>query len=239
MKNILLNVLLLSLCLTTFSQRWSNFDFNLSYQGNKLLNDNLQDDQLLSTSFSFNPSVGIEYGINMNEYFQIGVEFGYTKVNNSLSFLDTDTVFNFKGKRKISLNTINLGLVLKGFTQGGYYIEGGIVYNLVLSAKDIEKGSLFQVDASSNVKNYVSLIFGGGVLAYKKDRTNISVGFRGEFAFTDLISSYGKEIHYPTYYNYNNNDTYRYISGMIIVNLSYDIGILNNSRQTYRYSYFR
>lgn len=239
MKKSILVICLLFISIAVFSQKWTSFGVNLGYQGNKFLNANLKKDNAINTQFKFNTGVGVSLGINTNEFFQISFDLGYAKVKNSLLFLDYDTVFNFKGERKISMNTFNLGITFKGFTQAGYYLEAGAKYNFIASAIDQEETTLFNVEATKNIKNYFSLLGGIGVLAFKTYRTNVLIGFRGELSVTDLISDYGKDIYYPTYKNYNNNDKYRYLSGMIIVNLTYDIGILNDSRQTYRYSYFR
>lgn len=239
MKKLLLVIYMIITHYAFFSQEWTSIGLNLSYQGNKLIGNNLKQDDAVSSGIKFNSGISFFFGFNTNEFFQISIEAGFAKINNSLEFLDYDTVFNYKGERKISLNTFNVGLILRGYSQGGYYIEGGLKYYIVSSAYDKESTSLYKVDATYNFSNYLTFVGGIGILAYKTQRANLIFGFRGEYNFTDLINDYGKGFYYPTYKNYDNNDKISYISGMIIVNLTYDIGILNDSRQTYRYSYYR
>lgn len=225
---------------SSFAQKWMNFGVSLGYQGNKIMNSQLKADETLSAKFGFNPHFGLNLTLNTNEFFGVSFEAGYAKVTSILSYLSPDTVFDYQGARKIMFNSIDAGLIFKIHTPSGGYIEAGPKYTLVQTVVDIEKNSLYQVDATDHVTGYASVVFGLGILAFKKERTNISLGFRGEYGLTDMISGAGKEVKYPTYRDYGKEQSeYRLLTGMFVVNLSYDIGILNASRQTYRYPYFK
>lgn len=224
----------------SFSQKWMNVGFNLSYQGNKITNTQLKKDEGITSKFGFNPHFGINFNFNANEFFQYSLEIGYAKLGSKLSYLSPDTAFGYSGSRKIIFNSIDFGFNFKIFLPQGYYLEAGPKYTLVQNVIDIDNNSLFTVDATDHVGGYASVMVGLGILAFKTERTNIMLGFRGEYGLTDLVSTAGREVRYPTYKDYGEEQSeYRLISGMIVVNLSYDIGILNASRQTHRHPYFK
>lgn len=222
------------------AQKWFNMGVGLGYQGNKLLNNQLKEDETLTSKYGFNPHFSLNFNLNTNEFFQYSLEVGYAKVKTTLSYLSPDTVLEYTGARNIMFNTLDVGMNFKIFTPAGYYLEAGPKYTLVQSVVDIEKNSLYQVDASEHIAGYASIMFGVGILAFRERNTNISFGFRGEYTLTDIISGAGKEIKYPTYRNYGKEQSeYRLFTGMFVVNLSYDIGVLNGSRQTFRTPYFK
>lgn len=223
----------------SLSQRWVNMGATIGLQGNKLLNSQLKSDETLDAKLGFNPRFGLNFNFNTTEFFQISLETSYAKVTNKLSYNTPDTTMGYQGARKIMFSTIDAALIFRYFASSGGYLEAGGKYTLVNHVTDIEKNSLYQVDATNNIQNYSSLILGIGILAFKNNRTNIHFGLRGEYTLTNVISDAGNAINYPTYKNYGTQQSsYKLISGMFVVNLSYDIGILNASRQTYRYPYF-
>lgn len=239
MRTIIYIVIFFLSYTSLYSQRWSNVGFTGGYKVNTLLNDNISNDESISAKIGFNPTIGIEYGININEFLQLSLTGSYARTNVSLLYETPDSNLNFTTKRKLLFNSLSAGLTLRYFIPNGYYLEGGAAYVFLPSVLEKDDNSLFESNSNEFVKGYVEINGGIGMLAYKSYRTNLMIGIKGSLGLTDFLSAKGKEVNYPTFKNYESNSSNRFVSVMFVVNLIYDVGILNSSRQTYRYPFFK
>ena len=111
--------------------------------------------------------------------FHVGIGIRLLELNNILG-IRTELNYSTQGSKysdtyasgKVMLNYINLPIVLRGTSKGGFYGEAGVQPGLLVSAKDKYN------DETYDYKDYINSFDFGGLLGVGYQKNRIGVGIR-------------------------------------------------------------
>jgi hypothetical protein len=211
---------------------WLEAGLKGGYGVNFLINSNYYSDHSFSPKLSFGYMFGGKIGINFNESHAITVDvtssafeqkYNYSRISDS-----PRTVYS----GGVKFNTLDFLLMYRKASDGGY-IEIGPQYSMVSGVKMNDGGmsATPATDAASNmVKSYYAAAFGFGGYLVGTENFRVTIGFRATYGLTDIISSVGKQNAFPVGYAYPSYKPTNPLTGMMILELNYDVGYFARSK---------
>lgn len=201
MKKILfLSTLIFSL--TSFSQVWFDLGARGSVGTSFWINSNTYGSSALSPKFNVSWAAGARFGINFGEGpgIVLGGLFGQHGAGYKQSMDDGNGGFyNLDRKSKMSAAELN---VLFRWLKNSTYVEIGPSFNFVTKVTDDD--GQFTAPADYFNKITYGAMFGLGGLIVGNEKVGLMLGFKVNYAFSDLISETGKNNNYHMV-NPNNN----------------------------------
>lgn len=232
MKKRIWTLCILVTCLTANAQQWFEVGVKGGYGVSFLANKNFFNDNSFAPQISFGYMYGGKLGFNINENHAITVDvttsllsqkYNYNHINPD----STKSIYN----RTIAYNALNVLLMYRKAGDGGYF-EIGPQYSMVNNAKQSDgMTNTKNIDVSANLaKSYYSAVVGFGGYLMGTDNFRVVLGFRASYAFTDLLSEQGKQNGFPATHTYPAYKAINPISGMMLMELNFDVGYFARSR---------
>lgn len=175
---------------------WMELGAKAGYGLGGFYNGAMMDDGEHSFKVGFSPSYGLKMGLYFSEFSALSLE-GLLSSNHQN--------FTLKGGLGDNVNNINwktLDIVLAyRFTSEGGYIEIGPMYSKLNSVTQKAPGVVLEdADLKKRYQSTYGVVFGLGGYFAGSEYFTISSGIRFQYGFSDLVSSMGKDEHFPTPY---------------------------------------
>ncbi|MCC7303267.1 MAG: PorT family protein [Bacteroidia bacterium] len=225
MKRILFILTVLLAPATVFSQTLF-LEAKGGYKSTWLLNKNVSDD---GNEQDYAAGWGNHYGLGASMYFNKTVGLGIDFLMNTHTGAYSGEFDSVDYTSNVRLKTIDIPLMLKLKTEQGGFLEFGVQYSSISSAKysydfnmTLPNSTILQSDSSMAVdtsysSSNLSLVFGLGIQIKFTDRIGLRTGFRFEYGLSDLVGvdGFGRDLskdHFPYGNNplfFNNYDSYQ------------------------------
>ncbi len=196
MKNLFLTV---SLCIVFIcqvqAQAWTAVGLKLGGGTSWLIDKNIFDDNTYTHEFSGAFNVGAKASLNIGDHHSLSFEIMLAKMKQDFDYgFTNDAMLRVDGTNEIRWTNTDLYFLYRYYSQGAFS-EFGIMSSRVQSVeqRDLDAGFVDFTDVSSNYKNYLSAVFGGGAFVAGSDRFTVMLGVRIHYAFTDFISDAGND----------------------------------------------
>lgn len=234
MKKITLILSIFICTQVVYAQGWIEAGIKGGGGVNFLINKNFYSDHNFSPKLSFGYMYGGKIGINFNESHSITIDVTSSvfeqKYNYSILNADSLTRTIYSGS--LGFNTIDFLLMYRKASDGGY-IEIGPQYSMVskiIMKSEDPAAQTSASDISANMeKAYYAAAFGFGGYLVGTENFRITIGFRATYGLSDLISSKGKENGFPIS-KYENNKSTNPLTGMMVLEMNYDVGYFARSK---------
>jgi hypothetical protein len=241
MKKKLLVVFILLSFDSTSKAQWFDLGVKGAFNSTWLLNNNYINDKYVHYEFSTGFNAGIKAGINFNDKRGITIDILF---NNSKQQYSSDGLVNRSWKREINMNFIDIPLLYRNSTEGSY-MEIGPQFSFPISATESFANTPSQSGDYSNVntinhynKTAISGVFGfGSNIADMGENCMITLGLRGVYNFTDLLSDAGgkgKEYNAitpaGTPLDTKSYKATNYLYVGLVMEISYDLGYLVHAK---------
>ena len=224
------------LCIATVSQAQSWFDLGLKggWGLTWLANQNMLDDSefnpRLTTGFTF----GGKLGYNINDFHEITIDVMYSQLGQQYSFNVLDSVTNSSPlyEKSLYFNTLDFFLMYR-HNKDGRYFEVGPQYSLIKKARGT---NTYNEAADGNVADnlnpsYFAAAFGFGSYFIGTENFGITLGARFSYSFSDIISSKGSSINYPSNpRSYSSPKGIHPITAMLIMEFNLDFAYMAKAR---------
>ncbi len=177
------------------SQGWLSLGAKVMYGLNGFYNNNILNDEQHSYNLHGAPSFGAVAGINIGSTGVVNLEGLLLNNRQELDFTENGD----KSINAVEWNNVDLYLLYRFYTENGSHFELGPKMSFVRS---VEQTLAEQPQEVNNfyADNYVSAVAGlGGFITGSEDFT-LKIGFRLEYAVTDLVSDAGEAAGYPAFY---------------------------------------
>ncbi|MES2592280.1 MAG: outer membrane beta-barrel protein [Bacteroidota bacterium] len=233
MKKIIIAFSVLICSQSLYSQGWFDIGFKGGYGLNFLANKNFYNDRAFSPNISFGYMYGGKIGINFNQSHAVTLDVTSSLFQQSYyySLFNADSITRSEYKRKIMFNSLNVLLMYRKASDGGYF-EVGPQFSTLSRARGTDGFTqTANVDISENfVKSYYSAVMGFGGYLAGTDNFRVTLGFRFSYALNDVISSEGRKTNFPSITQYESYKSSNPVSAMMIIEMNYDVGYFTRSR---------
>ena len=235
MKKITIGLGLFMLSHILFAQGgWIEAGLKGGYGVNFLINKNYYSDHNFSPKLSFGYMFGGKIGINFNETHSVTIDVTSSVFEQKFNYstLNADSVTRTIYSGSIGYNSLDFLLMYRKASDGGY-IEIGPQYSMVAKVrlKDEANSAANTTDVASNmVKSYYSAVFGFGGYLVGTENFRVTIGFRAAYGLTDIISSVGKQNNFPVPNEYPAYKPTHPLTGMMVMEMNYDIGYFARSK---------
>lgn len=213
---------------------WIECGLKGGYGVNFLINKNYYSDHNFSPKLSFGYMYGGKIGINFNETHSVTVDVTSSVFEQKYNYstLNADSLTRSIYTGGVGFNTLDFLLMYRKASDGGY-IEIGPQYSMVSKVKLNDGGSSATpvADPSSNmIKSYYAAVFGFGGYLVGTENFRVTIGFRAAYGLTDLITSAGKQNNFPVRNTYPAYKPTNPLTGMMVLEMNYDIGYFSRSK---------
>jgi hypothetical protein len=232
MKKQFVAIFILICSLNTYSQQWFEAGVKGGYGVSFLANSNLFNDHSFSPQISFGYMYGGKIGFNFNENHAITVDVTTGSIEQKYNYghLNPDsskTIYN----RSIGFDALNILLMYRKAGDGGYFEIGPQLSTITKTRGSDGFTQTKNVDISANLaKSYYSAVVGFGGYILGSDDFRLILGFRASYAFTDVLSSAGRQSSFPSTTHYTNYKAINPVTGMMLMELNFDVGYFARSR---------
>ncbi len=235
MKKI--NLLLLSLTLTLFSnaQTWFDIGARGSVGTSFWINSNTYGSSALSPRFDVSWGAGARVGINFGEGPGIVLEglYGQHGAGYKQQMDDGNGgTYELKRKSKMGLAEAN---VLFRWLKNSTYVEIGPSFAFPLNPRDIDDNGMYEAPANYFNKIMYGAQFGLGGLIVGNERVGLMLGFKVNYNFSDLISNDGQNANYQMVnpsndWGFNEYKGTHPLSVQLCLEVNYSLGYLVKAR---------
>lgn len=209
-KNIIL--LLLGVVLTTslFAQKrksstinWLSIAIKGGYGTTILMNQNIFNDINVAPNF-MNGSyfVGGRFGWTFGDYVGLSFETDYSSFGQEYSITATSGAIS----KNIDFTSLDMLGLFRFTAETGFYLELGPKFSTIKSVKEnpIPNPAFYPAGAMSIFnEKYMSAVLGLGFMPYMGDRITVSVGFRANYGWKNMVSD-----SYPLYFTVSDDGRY-------------------------------
>lgn len=232
-KNVLVLFFAVLVKLSIAQGGWLEIGAKGGYGFNFLVNKNFYSDHNFSPKLSFGYMFGGKIGINFNETHSITIDVTSSEFEQKYNYstLNADSLTRTIYERSLGFKTVDFLLMYRKSSDGGY-IEIGPQYSMITKTYWTDEATPNQtIDIKNNINPYyIAGAFGFGGYLVGTDNFRITIGFRGSYAFTDLISNVGKQTNFPSINAYPNYKPTSPLTGLMVMEMNYDVGYFARSK---------
>lgn len=219
-KKILLAALFLTAYTMASSQGWLELGVKVMYGLNGFYNQNLAQDDQHSYYLHGAPSFGGVIGLNLGHSSVLNIEGLLLNNRQKLDFREnggkTDNLTEWKN--------LDLYMVYRHYTNNGSHFEIGPKWSLVRSLEQTYAGQFLETEGLYE-DNYFSAVAGLGGFITGSEAATLKIGFRLEYALTDLVSDSGEKEGYPAFYqSYSSYTATHPFRAGVFLELNFGIG---------------
>ena len=181
-------------------QQWIVIGLRGSINNTWLMNSNVMNDKGIKMKPSFGGGGGIMLGIHLSELIAIEPECVFTLINQKYASKIDSSAWT----SKTSLAYLEFPILLRFDFETFKYLELGVKFASLKTAKDDFSSSTFNYSATDDIKNYekgnTSLIFGWGTGLWGNGGLMVNFGIRATYGLSDIVSlAGGKDDPYWSY----------------------------------------
>ncbi len=213
-----------------FAQKGSWLELGLTGTGgaNIITNKNSWNDQKTITSnVSLCYGYGLKLALNINQYHEILVNAEMAKKTEKYDITLNANQFH----KTLLIDAIDVAPLYRFHSAEGAYLELGPQFSFINKVNEQRDGNTKDI-TDKFTENYVSGVFGFGSNFIQANAVTVTMGFRFNYSFTDLLSPNGRNssnVSYPindlgiakTYSDYAPTKVY---AAMLHLELNFDLG---------------
>ena len=230
MRKLLIVIVLIFASKIGFSQFYIDVGAKGYFGTTWLFHETILNDENYIHEISLGAGPGFKMGFNFGERVELVGEVFYFNFNQKYAISDGDLTWH----KHISLNTIDLPILIRTNNSSGSYFEVGAQYSMVKSVE--ENGIIGSLNTQDNFdQHYWSAIlsFGGYMMGW--ENFGISMGFRFAYSFDDIVGTYGEVDSYANKVSSlpSRKTTNPFTAGLVL-EFNYDLGYMVRSPCTGR-----